>query len=401
MAEYNYQKNLKLWRLGSFGFKTPDKISYYYLKDYIGNIRVTVNEQGEIVTKDDYYPFGLRMLERSVNPDLSGPGLSYNNGNENDRLKFQSKRLQDYGFWETYYFGWRDYDPELGRWFVVDPARQFASPYLFNKNSPLNGYDRDGRVFGFLVTSGFISVVIDFGVAIIDWQIRKQFDPNAKFRYNLIDAGKSFIQGVALGGFDKFIKSEKFLNLGKIAYKFAKAKGWGWSIARGFARASILTSINIGFDVVSKDNFKFNPSDFVVQLGTQTIASAYIDKKLGELFPDKPINSNAERRLRKAEEKIGTSLHDTGLTGWIKGKYLLQMHYTKFTDIERKVINDWVNNSLLKTGTLEFGINIFINSLRQRINESIIQKNKNQNLIFFYEPFNKKQSNDLIYSKGY
>ncbi|WP_456407151.1 hypothetical protein [Caldithrix abyssi] len=93
MPEYNYQKNLKLWRLGSFGFKTPDKISYYYLKDHIGNIRVTVNEQGDIVTKDDYYPFGLRM-----------PGLSYNNGNRNARLKFQSKRLQDYGFWKTYYF---------------------------------------------------------------------------------------------------------------------------------------------------------------------------------------------------------------------------------------------------------------------------------------------------------
>ena len=119
--------------MGGFGYKTPDGNSYYYLKDHIGNIHVTVNEQGEIVTKDDYYPFGLRMLERSVNPDLSGPGLSYNNGNENDRLKFQSKRLQDYGFWKTYYFGWRDYrsgaeippwrdDPELGRWFAVDPV---------------------------------------------------------------------------------------------------------------------------------------------------------------------------------------------------------------------------------------------------------------------------------------
>ncbi len=97
---------------------------------------MTVNEQGDIVTKDDYYPFGLRM-----------PGLSYNNGNENDRLKFQSKRLQDYGFWETYYFGWRDYDPELGRWFVVDPARQYDSPYLYGGNNPIVGIEKDGRWF--------------------------------------------------------------------------------------------------------------------------------------------------------------------------------------------------------------------------------------------------------------
>ncbi|MHB2149987.1 RHS repeat domain-containing protein [Calditrichota bacterium LG25] len=139
MAEYNYQKNLVLWRMGGFGYKTPDGNSYYYLKDHIGNIRVTVNEQGEIVTKDDYYPFGLRM-----------PGLSYNNGNQNDRLKFQSKKLQDYGNWRTYYFGWRDYDPELGRWFVVDPARQFASPYVAMANNPIIGYDEDGAFAWFI-----------------------------------------------------------------------------------------------------------------------------------------------------------------------------------------------------------------------------------------------------------
>ncbi len=85
MAEYNYQKNLKLWRLGSFGYKTPDGNSYYYLKDHIGNIRVTVNEQGEIVTKDDYFLFGLRMLKRGVNPDLP-------EGDCNPELSHRSER---------------------------------------------------------------------------------------------------------------------------------------------------------------------------------------------------------------------------------------------------------------------------------------------------------------------
>ena len=36
-------------------------------------------------------------------------------------------------------------DPELGRWYAVDPARQFASPYVFNANNPVNLYDADGR----------------------------------------------------------------------------------------------------------------------------------------------------------------------------------------------------------------------------------------------------------------
>jgi len=148
--------------MGSFGYKTPDGNSYYYLKDHIGNIRVTVNEQGEIVTKDDYYPFGLRM-----------PGLSYNNGNQNDRLKFQSKRLQDYGNWKTYYFGWRDYDPELGRWFVVDPARQFASPYVYGGNNPVIGLEEDGRWFGiddlFISGVSFVIGYVSYGLNTGQW----------------------------------------------------------------------------------------------------------------------------------------------------------------------------------------------------------------------------------------
>ena len=43
--------------MGGFGHKAPGGASYYYLKDNIGNIRVTVNQNGEGVTKDEYYPF--------------------------------------------------------------------------------------------------------------------------------------------------------------------------------------------------------------------------------------------------------------------------------------------------------------------------------------------------------
>jgi len=45
---------------------------------------VTVNENGTIVSKDDYYPFGLQM-----------GGLSYNSGNTNAQLKFSTKELDD------------------------------------------------------------------------------------------------------------------------------------------------------------------------------------------------------------------------------------------------------------------------------------------------------------------
>jgi RHS repeat-associated protein len=81
------------------------------------------------------------------------PGLSYNNGNENDRLKFSGKELDEEQGLKKYHFGWRDYNPELGRWNVVDPARQYASPYVYGGNNPIIGYDEDGR---------FVSLVLGF-----------------------------------------------------------------------------------------------------------------------------------------------------------------------------------------------------------------------------------------------
>jgi len=134
IAEYDGNDDLTLWRLGSFGFKEPSGAKYYYIKDHIGNVRVTVDEQGSIVTKDDYYPFGLRM-----------EGYSYNSGNSFDRLKYSAKELDEEAGLEKYHFGWRDYNPTLGRWHVMDPAMQFASPYVFNGNTAINGYDSDGR----------------------------------------------------------------------------------------------------------------------------------------------------------------------------------------------------------------------------------------------------------------
>lgn len=87
MAEYNGSGDLILWRTGSFSFQTSNEERYYYLKDHTGNNRVTVNESGTILTKDDYYPFGLQM-----------EGFSYNNGNENDRIKYSGKKLDESRF---------------------------------------------------------------------------------------------------------------------------------------------------------------------------------------------------------------------------------------------------------------------------------------------------------------
>ena len=78
--------------------------------------------QGKTRQINHYYPFGLRMY--------MGHGKDYKN-------MYTGKELQTGEYWdgtastglELYDFEARFYDPQLGRWFVPDPAEQFANPY--------------------------------------------------------------------------------------------------------------------------------------------------------------------------------------------------------------------------------------------------------------------------------
>ncbi|MBN8650630.1 MAG: fibronectin type III domain-containing protein [Cytophagales bacterium] len=86
------------------------------------------------------YPFGAEVesqtLERWRMPE--------------NRYRFQSKAIQkDLGV-ELYDFGSRLYDPYTGRWFAVDPQKQFASPYTAMGNNPLMMVDPDGELVWFV-----------------------------------------------------------------------------------------------------------------------------------------------------------------------------------------------------------------------------------------------------------
>jgi RHS repeat-associated protein len=64
-------------------------------------------------------------------------------GDENKEL-YNGKELVDNHnlFW--YHYGVRYYDPQLGRWHVLDPADEFHSPYVYVGNNPLNYTDPTG-----------------------------------------------------------------------------------------------------------------------------------------------------------------------------------------------------------------------------------------------------------------
>jgi RHS repeat-associated protein len=93
----------------------------------------------DVVTAQDYYPFGMIMPGRSF-VAASGGNYRYGfNGKENDNEVKGVGDQQDYGM--------RIYDPRVGRFLSVDPITYKypeLTPYQFSSNSPIANVDWDG-----------------------------------------------------------------------------------------------------------------------------------------------------------------------------------------------------------------------------------------------------------------
>ena len=73
------------------------------------------------------------------------PGFSINEHNNNKYL-YNSKEFNDEFGLDWYHYGARFYDPQLGRWHVIDPVDQFHSPYNYCANNPVMLVDPDGSM---------------------------------------------------------------------------------------------------------------------------------------------------------------------------------------------------------------------------------------------------------------
>lgn len=91
-----------------------------------------------MLDRNDYYPFGMNFVQGSEYSVVGSP-LNY---------KYGGKELQESGFYD---FGARNYMPDLGRWFGVDPLAELApdlSPYRYAFNNPISFTDPDGMYEG-------------------------------------------------------------------------------------------------------------------------------------------------------------------------------------------------------------------------------------------------------------
>ena len=114
---------------------TRSDMRYYYLKDHVGTIKVTVNKFGAVAAYDDFDPNGMGLDGRS--------GVV---GDPDTRYKFTGKERDIETGYD--YFGARYYYSLIGRWLSVDPNAQNSpslTPYQYARNNPLLYFDPDGK----------------------------------------------------------------------------------------------------------------------------------------------------------------------------------------------------------------------------------------------------------------
>ncbi|GBC62869.1 RHS repeat-associated core domain-containing pro tein [Desulfonema ishimotonii] len=104
-----------------------------YTYDANGNVGQLVNEDGVIVTRYEYDPFGNEIVAEGA-------------GAQGNPFRFSTK----YHDVETglYYYGFRYYHTELGRWISRDPIEEKGgiNLYLFVENNSINLIDINGLI---------------------------------------------------------------------------------------------------------------------------------------------------------------------------------------------------------------------------------------------------------------
>uniref|UniRef100_A0A182PG24 Tox-SGS domain-containing protein n=1 Tax=Anopheles epiroticus TaxID=199890 RepID=A0A182PG24_9DIPT len=124
------------------GFVRNDKL-YGVITDHEGSVRLVVRE-GEVVAAYDYLPYG--QIFRRFGSDFDGQISYLYTGQE----------------WEPetglYNYRARLYDPDIGRFYQMDPKEQYPSPYVYAGNSPVSLVDPDGE-FAFTLAVIILALV--------------------------------------------------------------------------------------------------------------------------------------------------------------------------------------------------------------------------------------------------
>ena len=123
-------------------------VFHYYDRDYLGNVRAVVGDDGAVEQVMNYYPFGAPYCdETALNADLQP-------------YKYNGKELETMHGRNAYDYGARFYDPLLPTWDRIDPMCEkyyhvspYAYWYAYCLNNPVNAIDQEGQKVILYVTT--------------------------------------------------------------------------------------------------------------------------------------------------------------------------------------------------------------------------------------------------------
>ncbi len=127
----------------------------YHYTDHLGNIRLAytkdpVSGEPKIIEENNYYPFGLKHPYNAAIYEFTanGSGVSLQQVNEKAYdYKYQGQELQDELGLNWYSFKYRNYMPDIGRFFNVDPLAEkysYNGVYNFSENRVIDGRELEG-----------------------------------------------------------------------------------------------------------------------------------------------------------------------------------------------------------------------------------------------------------------
>ena len=169
---------------------------FFELPNYLRNVLATVSDKkvghstdgttidystAEVVTAQDYYPFGMLM-----------PGRKYSIANMDYRYGFQKQEKDNEvaGLGNHYEFKFREYNPQIGRFWSPDPLHSkypWNSDYAFAENRVVDGIDLEGLEYAtFHIYVNFKSGYVTSIKTVTDYDLKSKnsMGPGVKYVYH-------------------------------------------------------------------------------------------------------------------------------------------------------------------------------------------------------------------------
>ncbi|MFH2036749.1 MAG: RHS repeat-associated core domain-containing protein, partial [Candidatus Zixiibacteriota bacterium] len=243
-----------------------DDYLYYFVNDYLGNMRLMLNEEGTVCQYMNYHPYGS-VLEGWA---------SYS-----EPMTYSGKERDNHHDFDFYYFGARYYDHETGQFITADKAAQAASGFMYLGNNPIMGVDPGGNfwfipalIFGLGIYGG-IQGVHEGGYFEIMDGFFNGVATGALIASSLVNAG-----GISVSGLDFIIQSGLTQSIGG-TLKSGNMDNFYSDFGKGAVRGLLSSSRVFGLSTGGKD-VKQGAADVVRNLTAQGIASGINNRLNGK-----------------------------------------------------------------------------------------------------------------------